>query len=316
MSYQDIIANFQQQQEAARAANEARYAESLKLYDEIIKQYQPEGGFLKGAEAELGREKVRTVAGQEQKLVSSGLFGTSTTAGLGSKWEAEVGQPARLKLEDVRMGRLAQALGAKAGAIERREDIGPDYATIAALSQQAASRPTVMYSGGGSSGYDQLAAQKEAAAQRQAAAYAQTSAQRFQERMMRQQQSAQERAARLAYQRQLELARRGRAQAGAPGGPSGMQMTNAQLQDLLANQPGAGGYGTQQLSQDIFGAMSGFASQAAGAMGAGGTTGGVPPDVQSFKDYYNYASTLYKQTGEKLSQQEAFSKLKGMGWSG
>jgi len=154
MSYQDIIARFQAQQEAARKSNEERYAEALKIYDQIIQQYQPEGGFLKGAEAELGREKARTVAGQEQKLVSSGLFGTSTTAGLGSKWEAEVGQPARLKLEDIRMGRLAQALGAKAGVIERREDIGPDYATIAALSQQAASRPAVVYQQAPSTGYD------------------------------------------------------------------------------------------------------------------------------------------------------------------
>jgi len=145
--YAEIIAKFEEQQEATRAANEARYAESLKLYDEVIEQYQPEGGFLKGAEAELGREKVRTVAEQEQKLVSSGLFGTSIRAGLGSKWEAEVGQPARLKLEDVRMGRLAQALGGKAGAIERREDVGPDYALIAQLVSEAAKRPTGTPSG-------------------------------------------------------------------------------------------------------------------------------------------------------------------------
>jgi len=263
MSYQDIIANFQQQQEAARAANEARYAESLKLYDEIIKQYQPEGGFLKGAETELGREKVRTVAGQEQKLVSSGLFGTSTTAGLGSKWEAEVGQPARLKLEDVRMGRLAQALGAKAGAIERREDIGPDYATIAALSQQAASRPTTIYQqstnrdnwelagfaewGGASSPFGRGGGYSVPSTPARPAGY-------------------------------------------GPSATSGLTtptkvqtpqeywqgtMSDADLQALLAKQSGAGGYGTQQLSQDIFSAMSGYASQAAGAMGAGGTTGGT-----------------------------------------
>jgi len=141
MAYQDIISSFQEQQEAARLSNEQRYAQALELYDQIISTYQPEGGFLKGAEAELEREKGRTLAGQKQDLVSSGLFGTSVTAGLGQKWESEVGMPARLKLEDVRMGRLAESIGAKAGVLERREDVGPDYATIAAMSAQMASGP-------------------------------------------------------------------------------------------------------------------------------------------------------------------------------
>lgn len=138
-SYSEIIANFQAKQEAANLANEQRYAEALSIYDEIIGQYRPEGGFLTGAKAELEKQKGREVAGQTQSLVSSGLFGTSITAGLGQKWEAEVGQPARLKLEDIRMGRLAEALQSKAGLVERREDVGPDYASIAALSAQAAS---------------------------------------------------------------------------------------------------------------------------------------------------------------------------------
>jgi len=141
MPIEDLIQSFQQQQEAARQANIQRYEEALQIYDEIIKQYRPEGGFLKGAYAELGREKERTLAGQQQQLVSSGLFGTSITAGLGQKWEAEVGQPARLKLEDVRMGRLSEALQAKAGAVERREDVGPDYSLIAQLAAQAGGRP-------------------------------------------------------------------------------------------------------------------------------------------------------------------------------
>lgn len=156
MAYQDIIAQFQAQQEAARLANEQRYAQALEIYDEIISTYQPEGGFLTGAKAELERERTRTVAGQTQQLVSSGLFGTSITAGLGQKWEEEVGMPARLKLEDVRMGRLAEALQSKAGVIERREDIGPDYATIAALSAQAGARPTTIYQqyGGAGDGWE------------------------------------------------------------------------------------------------------------------------------------------------------------------
>ncbi len=141
MAYQDIIARFQQQQDAANAANEQRYQEALALYGDIVEQYKPGGAFGAGFEAQLDRQKTKTVAGQTQQLVSSGLFGTSVTAGLGQKFEEEVGQPARLKLEDMRMGRYAEAVGAQAGLIERRSDVGPDYSTIAALSTQAASRP-------------------------------------------------------------------------------------------------------------------------------------------------------------------------------
>ena len=145
MAYQDIIAQFQAKQDAANAANEKRYEEALTLYSDIVEQYKPGGAFGAGFEAQLGRQKTKTVAGQTQQLVSSGLFGTSVTAGLGQKFEEEVGQPARLKLEDIRMGRYAEAIRSKAGLIERRDDVGPDYGMIANLSAQAANRPSGNY---------------------------------------------------------------------------------------------------------------------------------------------------------------------------
>ncbi|KKN35312.1 hypothetical protein LCGC14_0784810, partial [marine sediment metagenome] len=40
--------------------------------------------------------------------------------GAGKSWEEEVGMPARLKLEDIRSQRLTEAMGAKAGYLERR----------------------------------------------------------------------------------------------------------------------------------------------------------------------------------------------------
>lgn len=138
MAYWDVIRRFEQQQAAARAANERRYQEAMQIYERIIEQYEPGGAFGAGYEAQLERTKTRDIAASQQALVSGGLFGTSITAGLPKKWEEEVGQPARLKLEDLRMGRLAEALTGQAGFIERREDIGPDYATIAQLSAQAA----------------------------------------------------------------------------------------------------------------------------------------------------------------------------------
>ena len=136
-AYQGVLARFEKQQEEARRMNEQRYAEAQQLYNQVISQYEPGGDFGKGYIAQLERTKQRTVAGQQQQLVSSGLFGTSVTAGLGQKFEEEVGQPARLRLEDLRRSRYAQALQAKAGLVERREDIGPDYRTIAQLAQQA-----------------------------------------------------------------------------------------------------------------------------------------------------------------------------------
>lgn len=145
MAYQDIIANFMAQQAAANRANQIRYAQALKLYDQIVEQYQPGGGFGAGWEAQLGRQKTKDVASGEQSLVSGGLFGTTVTAGLPKKWEEEVGQPARLKLEDIRMERLSGALQAKAGLIERREDVGPDYSMIAQLASQAAQTPQSTY---------------------------------------------------------------------------------------------------------------------------------------------------------------------------
>jgi len=142
MSYMDIIARFQAQQAAANRANQIRYAQALKLYDQIVKQYEPGGGFGAGWEAQLGRQKTKDIAAGEQSLISSGLFGTTITAGMPKKWEEEIGTPARLKLEDIRMERLSGALQAKAGLIERREDIGPDYGMIAQMASQIGATPT------------------------------------------------------------------------------------------------------------------------------------------------------------------------------
>ena len=70
-----------------------------------------------------------------QALVSSGLSSTTQAAGLGKKFEEEVGAPARLQAQDISSQRLSGAEAQKAGFIERREDVGPDYATIASLAQ-------------------------------------------------------------------------------------------------------------------------------------------------------------------------------------
>jgi len=132
------MADIEKEYSAARAENEKRYAQAMAIYDEIVNRYQPGGAFGKGALAQLETQKVKDVGQQTQQMISSGLYGTTTTAGLPSKWETEVGTPARLKLEDIMMERLSQAQVGKAGFIERREDIYPDVGAVAQYAQQAA----------------------------------------------------------------------------------------------------------------------------------------------------------------------------------
>lgn len=131
------MAGIEKEYAEARTANERRYAQAMAIYDEIIQRYQPGGTFGKGALAQLEKQKVRDVGAETQQMVSSGLYGTTTTAGLPSKWEAQVGAPARLRLEDIMMERLSQAQVGKAGFIERREDVYPDVGAYAGYAAQA-----------------------------------------------------------------------------------------------------------------------------------------------------------------------------------
>ena len=95
---------------------------------------------MKGTEAQLERGRTKSVAQGMQALVSSGLASTTQAAGLGKKFEEEVGAPVRLQAQDIASERLSGAERDKAGFIERREDVGPDYATIAGLTQQIGSQ--------------------------------------------------------------------------------------------------------------------------------------------------------------------------------
>ena len=92
------------------------------LLDEIIQRYQPGGEFGKAALATLEQRKGKALASQQQNLVSAGLSGTTIGAGLGSKFEQEVGSSFRLGVEEQRLGALTQAMQAKAGYLERGEE--------------------------------------------------------------------------------------------------------------------------------------------------------------------------------------------------
>jgi len=135
--------------EAAKQANISRYQQGLDIWKSIEAQYLPGGGFGQGALATYERTKERDIARASQSLVSSGLYGTTITAGLGKKYEEEVGQPFKLNLEDIRQQRLSEARGGMAGFIERREDVAPDPGLYANLMQGAAATPRTVTTGGG-----------------------------------------------------------------------------------------------------------------------------------------------------------------------
>ena len=115
------------QQASAKRANLQRYAQIMAIYDMIITRSQPGGAFEKAGLGEIEKAKTKGVGQETQQMISSGMYGTTTAAGIGRGWEADVGAPARLRLEDIMEQRLSTAQLGKAGAIERREDVYPDY---------------------------------------------------------------------------------------------------------------------------------------------------------------------------------------------
>jgi len=137
-----ILEAISKQEATASQANVARQAQVEAIFDEVISRYGPEGSYGKAAEILLGREKVRDVGATAQRDISRGMYGIRPYE---QEWEAAVGAPARLKLEDIKMERLSQAQLGKAGFLERIEDEYPDYGLAAQLASQAAA-------GGGSSG--------------------------------------------------------------------------------------------------------------------------------------------------------------------
>ena len=132
----------------AKESNIKRQKKIEAIFDEIIARYKPGGTFGKSYLQQLGEQKVRDIGAGTQNLISSGMYGTTTTAGLPGKWEAEVGAPARLKLEDIQMERLSSAQLGKASFLERIEEPYPDYN---ALMQASAAKAGSSGGGRGSS---------------------------------------------------------------------------------------------------------------------------------------------------------------------
>jgi len=130
--YGKLLESFRKREEGARLSNLARKDQVSKIYQDIIKRYEPGGAFGAGYEAQLQRQKVGDVSRGEQQDIGRGLYGIRNR---GAEWEATTGSSARLKLEDLRMERLSGAQTGMAGFLERIEEPYPDYSALMAASQ-------------------------------------------------------------------------------------------------------------------------------------------------------------------------------------
>jgi len=224
----------------------------------------------------VGMER-EALAGAKQSLIGRGLGGTTRPMAVSAGMKAQ--------FEDLRRGRLAEALGQMAGY---RRTFPEGTATAGILSHLAT---------GGFGG------------------------------------AMQERGIGL-QERQMGMTER--AEAEARKGPSPWEAGFMGGGWTLGGAGGGGGYTVPSSAYDV-GRIGGAVARAGGTTettepiqwaalekglpeGYRMTETGVEPvraaHAQSFQDYFNYSSELYKKTGEKLSQREAYAKLKNIGWTG
>lgn len=129
-NYGGLVRGFQAQATKARQANLARQKRIEGIYSSMLERYQPGGAFEKGGLAQIETARTKGVGQEMQHMIGSGMYGTSTAAGVGRKWEADVGAPARLRLEDIMGQRRTGIQQQKAGFLERIQQPYPDYSAL------------------------------------------------------------------------------------------------------------------------------------------------------------------------------------------
>lgn len=153
-AYNDLLESFKKREESARLSNLSRKEQVESIYTDIIKRYEPGGGFGAGYESLLKRQKVHDVGATAQRDISRGLHGIRPYE---AEWEATTGATGRLKLEDIRMERLSGAQTGMASFLERIDEPYPDYSSLLAASQaQGQSAGSGTSSSGGDSGGDYM----------------------------------------------------------------------------------------------------------------------------------------------------------------
>lgn len=137
----ELVGQFQEQAETARAANEARYAQGLGIHEELVGDFGQGGTLQTAMMGQYQRQKERDLATQKQHMIGSGLMSTTIAAGMPSAYEEQVGTPYKMQMADLMAQRQAEAMRGQAGFIERREDIPPSPELMAGLVQTASARP-------------------------------------------------------------------------------------------------------------------------------------------------------------------------------
>ena len=129
-AYSGLTRQIGAQSASARRANIQRRKQIEAMYDKMMGMVGPGGAFEKRGLGEIEAAKTKGTGKEMQQMISSGMYGTTTAAGVGRKWEADVGAPARLRLEDIMQQRQLGVMGQKAGFLERIEDVYPDYSAL------------------------------------------------------------------------------------------------------------------------------------------------------------------------------------------
>jgi len=142
---------FQNIFEQTRLSNLAREQEIRGYLGELVDLSKPGSAYHKAQLSDIATQTEKGVSKEQSGLISSGLFGTTTSASTPYRWEKGFAQPARMKLEDLMQQRYASALGDYAGFVERIQEPYPDYGVLLQAMQmqgQAAGRTTSGKRGG------------------------------------------------------------------------------------------------------------------------------------------------------------------------
>lgn len=154
LSINDILKSFQEQQQRANAANEARYQELLKTIQQTAAKV---GGRFDQADQllqdvgqsefdRIAEDRARAQATAAQQLISRGLGNTTVTQTAARGINADAAKQRQALTEQIaaqrsglleRRGAMEQAQGDfLAQMIEARSDVGPDLGLMAQLLQQ------------------------------------------------------------------------------------------------------------------------------------------------------------------------------------
>jgi len=133
-----------QMETKAKADNIAREKEIRNIYANILNELSGSNASLRASGLKDIETQSKQLVGQEtQQMISSGLYGTTTAAGIPTKVASTFTQPARLKLEDLLSARKREVQLGLAGFVERIENPYPDYNALmqAKIAQTSQPKP-------------------------------------------------------------------------------------------------------------------------------------------------------------------------------